>query len=209
MILAAFGAVHGNLTALESVLADIDREGIQTIACTGDVALGPQPNAVIEILRNRRIHLVQGDSDRLLARLVRKRKRLERELDPARLAALELAHRQCTSGNVEWLAGLPHAHTFTVDGETVALFNGTIPSAAARLHADDPDELFRRQREVVPGRVFICGGTPEHFARLVDDALFASPGTLLQTESEAVYTVISTESDPPQAERRTVAVSTA
>lgn len=208
MILAAFGAVDGNLNALVRTLDAVDTEGIQTIACTGNCALGPQPNEVIELLRSRQVFVAQGDTDRLVARLVRKRKRIEREVDANTMAALDAAHRLCTSANLEWLAALPHTRTFKVDGEPVALFHGTLASATARLNAGDPDELFRRQREMVPARVFIAGGGSTRFTRVVDDALFANPGPLVQAGgAEAAFLVVSTETGGPTAEVRTVALA--
>ena len=41
---AVISCLHANLSAVEAVLADIDRQGIETITCLGDlVGYGPQP----------------------------------------------------------------------------------------------------------------------------------------------------------------------
>ena len=40
--------IHGNLVSFESVLADIDRAGVDRVVCLGDVAaIGPQPCEVV------------------------------------------------------------------------------------------------------------------------------------------------------------------
>ena len=56
--------IHGNLTALESVLTHLEHERIDQIVCLGDVAvLGPQPGAVIARLRDLDCPCVLGNTD--------------------------------------------------------------------------------------------------------------------------------------------------
>jgi predicted phosphodiesterase len=46
--------IHGNLAALEAVLADIDRVGVDEIICLGDtVGYGPQPRECLTVVRQR------------------------------------------------------------------------------------------------------------------------------------------------------------
>ena len=56
MSTAVISCLHANLAATEAVLADIDRQGIKQIICLGDlVGYGPQPNEVVELIRQRQI----------------------------------------------------------------------------------------------------------------------------------------------------------
>lgn len=56
--------LHGNLVALDAVLADLDRTGVDHIICLGDLAvLGPQPAEVIERVRERHMTTVCGNTD--------------------------------------------------------------------------------------------------------------------------------------------------
>jgi len=56
--------IHGNLDALEVVLADIDRRRISSVACLGDfVGYGALPNECIETLRPRIELAVAGNHD--------------------------------------------------------------------------------------------------------------------------------------------------
>ena len=58
---AVISCLHANLAALEAVLADIDQRGITTITCLGDlVGYGPQPNEVVNLVRERAIPSCQG-----------------------------------------------------------------------------------------------------------------------------------------------------
>ncbi len=56
--------IHGNLVALDTVLAELARMGADERICLGDVAaLGPQPGAVIDRLRTLQCPVVMGNTD--------------------------------------------------------------------------------------------------------------------------------------------------
>ncbi len=56
--------IHGNLTALETVLAKIEREPVDRLLCLGDVAaLGPEPSEVVVRLREAGCPSVLGNTD--------------------------------------------------------------------------------------------------------------------------------------------------
>jgi putative phosphoesterase len=61
---AAISDIHGNLPALEAVLADIDREGVDEVVVAGDTAHGPWPAEVVDLLVERGARCVRGNADR-------------------------------------------------------------------------------------------------------------------------------------------------
>ena len=64
MRVAAISDIHGNLPALEAVLAEIDVEGVDEIVVGGDTAHGPWPAEVVDLLVERGAHCVRGNADR-------------------------------------------------------------------------------------------------------------------------------------------------
>jgi predicted phosphodiesterase len=59
-----FGGVYSNYLALEALLDDAERRGVQRLYCLGDLgAFGPFPDRVCQILRETRIPIVQGNYD--------------------------------------------------------------------------------------------------------------------------------------------------
>lgn len=65
MRVAIFSDVHGNLTALNAVLQDIDEQDVDHIVFAGDLCfLGPRPQACLERVRNREnIAAIYGNTD--------------------------------------------------------------------------------------------------------------------------------------------------
>ena len=67
MRIALISDIHGNALALEAVLADIAKTGADEIICLGDVAtLGPDPCAVMAVIRARRLRCIMGNHDEFL-----------------------------------------------------------------------------------------------------------------------------------------------
>ncbi len=61
---AVFSDIHGNLPALERVLAEIDASDVDFIVCCGDVVgYGAHPNECCELLRARNIPTIAGNHD--------------------------------------------------------------------------------------------------------------------------------------------------
>lgn len=208
MIMAAIGGLYGNSPALHAVLEAIDAEGIQTIVNTGDCVVGhPWPNEVIECLRRRNVPTVQGQWDKRAATFLRKQETLRAKCSAVQFALLEETYRQASSENLEYLHALPHTRILVVDGIRIGLCHGTFTSQSETLHRDD-DALFRRQREIKPLPIIVCGGAHDGFVRTVDGTLFVNPGSAgaaTDLSPRASYAIVSTEQEPFEAELRSVA----
>jgi len=64
MKLAIISDIHGNLDALDEVLADADKSNVDGIICLGDlVGYGPEPEAVIQTIRDRKIPTLLGNHE--------------------------------------------------------------------------------------------------------------------------------------------------
>jgi len=88
--------VHGNLPALEAVLADVERERVDAIVIGGDIAAGPFPRDTVELVRSLDAVYIRGNADRLDATA-------DGDWEEARL----WIEAQLGEEAVSWLAGLP------------------------------------------------------------------------------------------------------
>ena len=69
MRIAVLSDIHGNLEALKEVLADLDRRDVDRTVSLGDnVGYGPEPEAVVQTLRERNIPSVMGNHEWALGR---------------------------------------------------------------------------------------------------------------------------------------------
>lgn len=101
---ALFSDIHGNLEALEAVLADIDREQPDVRLCLGDlVGYGASPNECVERVRGLGIEVLCGNHDHAaLGRLD-----IEFFNENAR-TAMEWTRRVLTPENLTWLESRPY-----------------------------------------------------------------------------------------------------
>ncbi len=204
MIFAAIGDIRGNISALKCVMDLVIQQGIQTIVNTGDSVVGHSgSHDVIEVMRGESIPSVQGERDGLLARFGRKHASLRQRLPEADFEALERAYKQCSSQDLEYLASLPSRLTLAVDGVSIEVCHGSLTGPRDRLSLNDDPSLFRRQRELTAASIIVCGRGEDAFVRQIDDTLFVNPGSVgMASDGQAHYAVVSTETEPWNAELR-------
>lgn len=61
--LAVLADIHGNLAALEAVLADATRRGVHGYLVAGDMVSGPQPSQVLELLCEHNACMIKGNNE--------------------------------------------------------------------------------------------------------------------------------------------------
>lgn len=103
MRLAVISDIHGNLEAFEAVLRDMKRTQPDDILCLGDnVGYGPDPEAVLNELRDRRIPSVMGNHELGIVNA----RALSWFNDLAR-QSLEITRQLLSAESVEFIANLP------------------------------------------------------------------------------------------------------
>ena len=104
MRLAVISDVHANLYALETVLAEIDRDPPDTIWCLGDtVGYGPRPNECCDLVRARSALTLVGNHD--LVALGSGGVGVE-DFNPEAAAASVWTGKELTDESREFLSGL-------------------------------------------------------------------------------------------------------
>jgi predicted phosphodiesterase len=104
--IAVISDVHGNLEALEAVMGAIDRLGIESVFCLGDViGYGPDPVACLELCSERCRVLLAGNHEEGVLHPERARMN-----SPAREALLWTRARLQHGGLIERLAQWPTYH---------------------------------------------------------------------------------------------------
>lgn len=139
MRVALFSDVHGNLAALEAILARLDEDGpFDVTVFAGDAVLyGPSPDDVMERLQSSGIVCLKGNCDAALAGQVPQ----ALPPDPA-VQELLKAHKQWTANrldarHVAWLAELPLVHRISPPGSGDAGRDLVVMHATPRSCDDD------------------------------------------------------------------------
>jgi putative phosphoesterase len=117
MRLAVVSDVHGNLTALDAVIADIAQRGVDRVVHGGDLALvGAQPAEVIDRVRELGWSGIVGNTDELLWRP--EERGVQEQNAPGLRGLLRLLFGEYAPATVEllgddrvaWLRQLPREH---------------------------------------------------------------------------------------------------
>jgi predicted phosphodiesterase len=179
MRVAALYDIHGNLPALEAVIADVRRAGVDQIVVGGDVVPGPMPRETLEYLLalDIPVQFIEGNGDRdVLARM--------RGVEPLSVPAefRDAIGWNATQLHPEFeplLAGWPQILRLALPGLGDVLFCHATPRS--------DNEIFTRltpEPRLVPifGRlnvvVAVCGHTHMQFDRLVGQTRVVNAGSV-------------------------------
>ena len=177
MRVALISDLHGNAVALDAVLDDIARVGVDRTVCLGDTAtLGPDPTRVLETLRDRAIACIEGNHDAFL---------LEPELlqtytqAPAIVAAVDWCRAELPPWALDFLRGFaPAVDVDLGSGATLRLFHGTPRSHMEDLLATTSPERVDEMLAGYPGTVLAGGHTHIQMLRQHRGTLIVNSGSV-------------------------------
>jgi putative phosphoesterase len=165
---AAISDIHGNLPALQAVLADIEREEVDAIVVAGDSFSGPWPAEVVDLLEAVGARVVRGNADRLDA---------IRGFDDA-LGAWNEGH--LGQSRLTTVAAWPLTLELEVDGLGAVLVCHSTPHADEPIYTRiTPDDELVELLGPVRADVVVCGHTHMQYDRLLSTGLrIVNPGSV-------------------------------
>lgn len=150
---------HATLPGLESILTAAKARGCEQIWQLGDlIDYGPQPNEVIDLLRERAVINLAGNHDLLL----------DGRLDPEDFARGALECNRWTENiitieNRTWLATLKPSEEIKTPQGTIALFHGS-PQDPAWGYLDRKSEAEKSLTSLPDAKMIIVGHTHSQYA---------------------------------------------
>ena len=160
MRVAVLCDVHGNLPALEAVVAELASIDVDRIVCGGDVVAGPFPRECLDKLVDLDAVFVRGNADR--------------ESPRAPEGTWEWIVAKLDPKSVEFLRELPQ----TVSLGGVLYCHGSPRDDDEILTRVSSDERFRAALEGVEERLVVGGHTHVQFERVVDGIRFVNAGSV-------------------------------
>ena len=179
MRVAAIYDIHGNLPALEAVLEDIRREGVDRVVVGGDVFPGPMARESLESLLRLDVPVdfIHGNGDRLV------RERLAGtdavHLPEAVREVIRWNAGQLDRGHAELLAAWPATFSLAIAGLGEVLFCHATPRNDTDIFTRRTDE--GRLRAVFAGvtsPVVVCGHTHMQFDRSIGTVRVVNAGSV-------------------------------
>src|SRR5262249_21184168 len=179
MRVAVLADIHGNLPALDAVLAGVAAAGVDAIVLNGDMATGPMPAQTLERLAGLggKAVWVRGNADRELAAAY------DRPLSPdppieARVPAQYCAS-QLSRQHRDLLDGLPLSVTLEVTGlGPVRFCHATATSDTKIVLVDSALDDYRAGFGGTTEPTVVLGHTHMPFDRLADPRRVANPPPL-------------------------------
>jgi predicted phosphodiesterase len=181
LTIAVLSDIHGNLAALDAVLADIATRRPDRLWVAGDLLHGgPRPAEVVSRLQELEragAHIVAGNTDVAVtdADYAAAYPWLD-EVPASHRDAAEWAHDQLDDAQLDWVRRLPIERRVW-EGDTLALLVHASPgSQTAGLPADlDPSTTVERVTRT-EARVICCGHTHAADVRELGRKLIVNPG---------------------------------
>lgn len=158
--IALFSDVHANLTALEAVLADIEKAGIGEVYCLGDlVGYGPHPAQVIARIRDAAIPTIKGNYDEGVGER-RGECGCYYATEQAKIdgfASYQFTDEALGDADHAWLAGLPGEIRLEHEGARILLAHGSPRKINEYLLPDRSDGQLARLADAA-GADAVCIG---------------------------------------------------
>src|SRR5687767_10962062 len=165
-----FGDIHGNLPALEAVLAEIEARGLSPLYCLGDlVGYGTFPNEVTEMIRDRNIPTIMGNYDQGVGNSSDDCGCAYTSKHAEALGKRSIAwtNQNTSTGNKLFLRELLAQIPLQLDGLHVLLVHGSPRKINEYLFADRPAATLERLLDLANADVLVCGHTHFPYHRIL------------------------------------------
>jgi putative phosphoesterase len=170
MRVAVLSDVHGNLAALEAVLAALDARGpYDAIVNAGDLVFGgPRPREALDLLMQRNYPTILGNTDVWIA-----------GMEPGGGSVVAWARRQLGKEHEDYLRGLPRRHRIEQSGAPpLVIVHATPTSLSDLLDPLAPPAVVARMFEQAQARALVYGHIHKAYVREVAGGLVVNAGSV-------------------------------
>ena len=160
MKFAVLSDIHGNIFALNAVLAEIKKYNVDRIFCLGDLAMaGPEPNKTIDFVKSQDWTVIQGNTDKMIADFSQEILEKVRAAAPIMANALETDVKEITEENKLYLKNLPINKCIESDGIKILLVHGSPRRNDENIYPNMSEKEIDYIFEDVDADLVLCGYT--------------------------------------------------
>lgn len=190
--------MHGNLPALEAVIADARNQGVEQFWHLGDfIGYGPFVDEVIDLLFEVCSHQVIGNYDLRALKFPKKKDKWKHSKNPEKYIAFKWAWEHLSKPNAKRLKALSEQQSVIVGDLTVLLTHGGPAAVDEAIGPDTPAERLTELAHETCADMILCGHTHVPFHQTVDDVTFVNPGSVGRPEGRdprAAYAILEVQS---------------
>jgi len=171
--------IHGNAVALEAVLLDLEKKGVDKVYVLGDLVFrGPEPKRSLELIRSLHTEGIKGNADEWVVRGVREGEVPEK--------ALELMNRerqwtvdQLDTSDLNYLQNLPAELTTNVGGFEVTGFHATPDSLFEIILPDATEETIKTSlMHHTDAQVYVYAHIHRPYIRYINGKVIMNTGSV-------------------------------
>ena len=174
-----FGVIsdlHGNLLALEAVLAELEREELDGLICLGDVAVGPQPVETLARVRELGCPVITGNWDEWFCEGIPPS---DYEVGQKLVEIGEWWAAQLSDDDIALMRSFASTLEFDLDdGASAFCFHGSPSSNIEGIYSVTPDEALAQMLGDPRALVLLCGHTHVQMLRRYDNSVVVNPGSV-------------------------------
>ncbi len=200
--------IHGNVPALEAVLAETTGQEIDHIIVAGDLVCGPQPEESRRLLQSLDCTMIRGNGDTYLLRF-------ESGLAPdfwltsKSFATIRWHYEHCSSETLAFLRGLPEQRRIDPGAAlAIRVVHGSPRHPTEDLHPRLAPDALEAALATLVESALICGHTHLPWQAQVDGQLALNPGAVsapLNGQVGAQYALLTWHGRKWQVEHRLAA----
>lgn len=168
--------IHGNVVALDAVLAELERLAPDHVVCLGDVAAtGPAPQEVVDRLRERDWRFVRGNCDDALVRYAAG---TAEPSDESHDVIDRWCAEQLDPEGIAFLASFAPVATVQADGVAICCYHGSPGSNLDEILPSTPADVLDRWLRGHRARVYAGGHTHVQMVRRHRDGFVINAGSV-------------------------------
>src|SRR4051812_48923822 len=179
MRIAALYDIHGNLPALDAVLADVAREDVDLLVIGGDVYPGPMAHECVDRVLSCGIpyRAIAGNGERAVLEAIQGKR--DEALPGEVHAVVDWSASTLTPAHAQLLREWPPSLRMDVPGVGRVLFVHATPANDTDIFTErTPEAVLRRIFDGVDADVVFCGHTHIQFTRDVGPCRIVNAGSV-------------------------------
>lgn len=178
MKLAVLSDIHGNLTAFNAVLNDINKLGINKCIIAGDHIVDcPQDNEVLEKIKSLNAYVIKGNREKYILDY---HKGIHNEWSEYKqMAAVVWAHNSMYADNIRYIDELPEQLNISLPKmDTIMVVHGSPFDISEKLFQGKYPERIEKALKGIKESFLICGHTHESWSKVAYNKLIVNPGSV-------------------------------